>query len=108
MSANPLYLTENDHRRISALLGQSVGSSDPRLRAYLGRLNSGLEMATVVEPQAIPGDVVTINSRILVEDLNDGDEEIWLLTFPNEASISNQRLSVLSPLGTALLGAREG
>jgi regulator of nucleoside diphosphate kinase len=108
MSASTLYLTANDHRRIASLLSQSVGSADPRFRADLGRLNTDLEVATVVEPEAIPADVITINSRVVVEDLDDGDEETWLLTLPNEASVSNQRLSVLSPLGTALLGAREG
>jgi len=108
MMEQRLYFTENDYRRLSTLLDQAILAVDPRLRADLGRLHNELKTANVVEPQHVPPDVVTINSRIVIEDLDDGEEDTWLLSLPGEANISDQRLSVLSPLGAAVLGARVG
>lgn len=103
-----IYLTEHDHYRLTNLLDAATASTDPRLRTSLARLHTNLKSATIVPPEQIPADVVTLNSRIQLLDLDSYDDEVWLLCLPQDANISDERISVLSPVGTALLGSRIG
>ena len=74
----------------------------------LRQLSEELALARVVPSQEVPADIVTLNSQVRVEHLEDKEEATWLLTFPQQANVQEHRLSVLSPVGTALLGARKG
>lgn len=103
-----IYMTETDHQRLLTLLDQAVGAPDLRLRGDLRRLAQGVREARIVKPEAIPPDVVTMNSEVVVRDPDSGETDTWVITFPNEADVSRQRISVLSPLGSALLGRRKG
>jgi regulator of nucleoside diphosphate kinase len=62
----------------------------------------------VVAPQDIPGDVVTMNSAVLVKDLDTGAEMALTLVFPSEAGLEMGKISIVAPVGTALLGYRVG
>lgn len=106
MTRTELCFTLHDYRRLRNLLEQTVSAAHLRLRGDLKRLTRDLPMARVIQPEDVPGDVVTINSWVLVKDLDSGEESRWLLTLPHLADIRQGRLSVLSPVGTALLGAR--
>ncbi|MEO1354950.1 MAG: GreA/GreB family elongation factor, partial [Pseudomonadota bacterium] len=63
--------------------------------------------ANVVPSNKIPADVVTMNSVVCVVD-DAGAEQKWTLVYPEEANVASAKLSVLSPMGAALLGARAG
>ena len=108
MTVAQIYLTEHDHKRLLTLLDVALNSPDTSLRPDLRRLVVELDRAEIVPSQSIPKDVVTLNSQVVVEDLEDHEESTWLLTFPHEANVNENRISVLSPVGTALLGARKG
>lgn len=109
MNANSvIFLTEHDHKRLVTLLDVALNSPDTSLRGDLRRLNVELERAQIVPSEQIPPDVITLNSQVVVEDLEDREQSTWLLTFPHHANVNENRLSVLSPVGTALLGARKG
>ena len=71
-------------------------------------LQRKLEQAQVVEPEDIPHDVVTINSRVHLHDLNVDDVVICTLVYPSDAVSSNSTLSVLAPWGLAIIGCRVG
>jgi regulator of nucleoside diphosphate kinase len=71
-------------------------------------LKSELERARVVLAEETPVDVVTMHSQVRVLDLETGEQSNYTLVFPVEADVSAKRISVLAPLGTALLGFREG
>jgi regulator of nucleoside diphosphate kinase len=71
-------------------------------------LKAELEQADVVDDTEIPRDVITMHSRVLVQDLENGQNHIYVLVFPNEADLSLDKVSVLAPIGTALLGYRAG
>lgn len=71
-------------------------------------LDQEISRARVVEPAEIPPDVATMNSRVVYRDEDSGDEQTVALVYPGEEDSVIGRLSVLSPLGTALLGLREG
>jgi regulator of nucleoside diphosphate kinase len=61
-----------------------------------------------VSPEHVPANVVTMNSQVQVVDLETDERRSLTLVFPSMASIEVGRISVLAPLGTALIGSREG
>jgi regulator of nucleoside diphosphate kinase len=107
MRKRPIVVTESDERKLRGLLrGQSEESM--RDRTHLQELQSELERALVLRAEEVPTDVITMHSRIRVLDLVSRRQSNYTLVFPLESDISARRISVLAPLGTALLGFREG
>ena len=106
MEARPIFITEQDLERLRKLLikqRSSAGSSE-----YLQRLQGELEKAALVDPTEVPADVVTMNSTVELLDLDSGVTEIRTLVFPDEADVEQAKVSVLAPIGTAMLGYRVG
>ena len=106
MRDTPIVVTETDARRIRGLLAARVASELDQV--HLEGLRVELERALVLEPESVPRDVITMNSRVLVHDLTSGERRELVLVLPVDADVAAQRISVLAPLGTALLGYREG
>jgi regulator of nucleoside diphosphate kinase len=107
MRERAIYVTEFDLKRLSNLLN-GTRSWNKKDRDYLIKLEEELEWAQIVAPQEILGDVVTMNSHVRVKDLDSNEEMVFTLAFPAEADYERGRLSVLAPIGTALLGYRAG
>jgi len=107
MGERTIYVTEFDLQRLSNLLN-GTRSWNEKDRSYLARLEEELEWAQVVPPREIPGDVVTMNSQVRVKDLDSNQEIVFTLVFPADADYEGGKLSVLAPIGTALLGYRAG
>lgn len=107
MRERTIYVTEFDLKRLSNLLN-GTRSWNKKDRDYLTKLEEELEWAQILAPQEIPRDVVTMNSQARVKDLNSNEEMVFTLVFPAEADYERGRLSVLAPIGTALLGYRAG
>lgn len=107
MKRRKIILTTEDHRRLEALLTSNtsrlIGGSD-----RVDELQSELLRAQVVLPDKIPGDVVTMNSTVALRDLDTDDVDTYTLVYPDRADIANCKLSVLAPIGTAVLGYRVG
>jgi regulator of nucleoside diphosphate kinase len=80
----------------------------PLDRESLQILRQKLESALVLDPEAIPEDVVTMHSRVHLLDRNDDSLKIWTLVYPGDSSTSGGKLSVLAPLGLAILGCQVG
>lgn len=102
-----IYITEFDQTRLEELLDQ-VNTEDSRDGKHLRELEDELLRAEVVEPQDIPADVITMNSRVCLKDLDSGEELHYTLVFPGDARLEDNRISILAPVGTALLGYRVG
>jgi len=77
------------------------------LRAY-APLRRELERAIVVSSAAVPPDIATMNSRVRYTDEKDGATRTVSLVYPIEADAAKGKVSVLAPVGTALLGLSEG
>lgn len=92
-----IYITEIDRIRLRSLIAREPGHVD---------LAHEVERAVVVAPQQVARDVVTMNSRARLR-LDDEDLEVTLV-YPQDADGSRSRLSICSPIGTAILGYREG
>ncbi len=106
MRQNPIVVSESDADRLRALLGAQDESAHDQ--AHLHELKSELERAIVRLADEVPADVITMQARVRVRDLATGREDEYTLVLPAEADIASRRISVLAPLGTALLGYREG
>jgi len=107
MDHRTIYITEYDLKRLSALI-EEAESSDSQDKNYLAQLQEELDQADIVAPGDIPKDVITMNSRVCLVDLDTQEEERYTLVFPQDAEISEGKISVLAPIGTAMLGYRVG
>jgi regulator of nucleoside diphosphate kinase len=75
---------------------------------HLAELDSELDRAEVVAAADVPPDVVTMQSVVRVRDLDSGACVDYRLVFPADADIERRQISVLAPIGTALIGYRAG
>jgi regulator of nucleoside diphosphate kinase len=107
MPHRSIVVAEADARRIRGLLAARRASA-PRDESHLDELESELERAVLVARESIPAEVVTMESAVRVLDLSSGERSEYTLTYPAGADVALGRISVLAPLGTALLGYREG
>jgi regulator of nucleoside diphosphate kinase len=105
-AANEIILTEHDFDRLKTL------AESPRYRMthamLLMALRQELDRGKVVAPTKVPRGVITMNTHVRIRDLKTDEIEEYTLVYPDEADINDGRLSILAPLGTALLGARIG
>lgn len=91
-----------DLERLERLLDRVGGGGN------LDLLRQELDRAEVVEPCDVPPDVVTMNSRVRVRDEATGEESELQLVFPAAADAEQGAVSILAPIGSALLGLRVG
>lgn len=96
-----IYLTQNDMDQLLKLVEAQPGKRFDKLESELVRAN-------VVSREKIPRDVVTMNSRVIFENETTREQREITLVYPGSADIDAGRVSVLVPVGTALLGLRVG
>lgn len=102
-----IVLSKQDLMRLRALFG--TYASLPEVdRENLLDLRDEIERALVVDSRQLPGDVVALDSRVLVRDVEAGQCNTYMVVLPSQADLATGRVSVLAPLGTALLGFRKG
>ena len=108
MDDRTIHVTQQDMERLRSLIDclRGDGSHHDRDRPYLTTLAAELSRAVVVGLDDTPPDVVTMNSRV---QLRDG-RRTWKMTlvFPEGADPAEGCISVLAPLGAAILGCRVG
>ena len=107
MSNRQIYITRQDHQRLTLMLEEALAGKH-RDAAFLTELARELGSAEVVDPKSVPADVVTMNSRVVVKDVENGENSEYTLVFPEQADVAQGRLSVVSPIGTAILGYSKG
>jgi regulator of nucleoside diphosphate kinase len=105
MNHTPIYLLRDDYLKLRLLLTTSLYSNG---HSALRNLRDELDRANVVGPDALPADIVTMESTVQYEDLASGELEEYTITFPDRANIETKRISILAPIGTALIGCRVG
>ena len=105
-SKDALVISSFDKQRLMRLLSSAETSSEDR--AELEDLTHEIERGAEVQPQDIPPDVVTMNSTVRVTDVEAGTSHTYTIVFPADADYEKGKISILAPLGTALLGFRIG
>ncbi|HWR08707.1 nucleoside diphosphate kinase regulator [Sporomusa sp.] len=101
-----IFITRTDQERLEKLI-QTEEEFAPGNKTHLEELKSELKRAVIIEPQDIPSDVITMRSQVLLKDLSSGEEMICTLVYPDEADMLERKISVLAPIGMAILGYRE-
>ena len=107
MSSKTIRVTEFDLRRLRDLL-EDAAQSNFRGREDLANLHAELSRAKVVPPEAVSGQVITMNSTVVLVDQETGEEETYTLVFPKDANITAGKISILAPIGTGMLGYEVG
>ena len=107
MFMTPIYMTDQDHHRLKDLIDDCRlnpnGHNSP-----VDSLEREVKRACTVEKTSIPGDVVTMNSKVRLHDMDSGENEVYTLVYPLMADPEDHRISVLAPVGTAIVGSRVG
>jgi regulator of nucleoside diphosphate kinase len=100
-----ILITTEDYDKLQGLIDgrRYVASEHPNLE----NLQKELERAEVVAPEEMPAGVVTMNSRVQLRDLDSGEVKVYTLVFPSQVRGENA-ISILAPIGTAILGYSEG
>ena len=105
--ATTIHITELDYNRLSGLIDRTRERNGLD-REYLNKLEEELDRAEIVDPKDIPDNVITMRSKVRLKDLLSGESNIYSLVFPTEADFAEGKISVLAPIGTAILGYKQG
>jgi regulator of nucleoside diphosphate kinase len=106
MKTRNIIITAPDHAKLKDMI--AFGNLPHREREDARALEAELERAEVVAPDAVPPEVITMNSRAKLLDLDTGEHMEFTLVFPDEADAADGMISVLAPVGTGMLGYRIG
>jgi len=107
MNTPTIYITEPDREKLKDLIRKAY-YTEYRGSDYLKSLAGEIDKAKVVDPHKIPPDVITLNSTAQLIDLETNDEMTYTLVFPDDADVAQGKISILAPIGTAMLGYRVG
>lgn len=102
-----IWLTEQDYNRLKRLFADLVRQSRG-VQAGVDTLEEILDLARVVSSEQVSQDVVTMNSKVQFEDTRTGEAGIVTVVYPDDMDAASGRISVLSPVGAALIGLAEG
>lgn len=100
-----IIVTRRDFDRLRSVID---GVASERNQQAAEALDSELARARVVPPEEVPPDVVTMNSQVRFVDEATGVERLVTLVYPRDAEPSAGKISVLAPVGAALLGLKTG
>lgn len=103
--SNQIYITHADKEILSKLIEDSK-SSETKNDKYLKKLEAEINRAVIKAESQLPANIVRLDSNVLL--VVDGSEEEATLVYPTHANVLKNKISVLSPLGTAILGYKEG
>lgn len=107
MTDHSIYITAADFEKLRLLI-RDAQFSDYRESSYLKMLAGEMDRSIVVDSKDIPSDVITMNSQASIIDVESGEEMEYTLVFPADADVLHGKISVLAPVGTAMLGYRVG
>lgn len=110
MRKRTIHITADDMKQLRKLLGEEkdrFGNGNGR-GEHLQGLEAELNRSKHIAGHKVPPDVITMHSTAQLLDLDSGEELVYTLVFPDEADIRQNKISVLAPIGTAMLGYRVG
>lgn len=105
MTERVIHITESDMARLRGLLASAKRWG---FRPDLSALEAELARAVIIPPYKVPANVVTMNSQVVLRDMRTRKNITYTLVFPEDASLDDGRISVLAPIGTAVLGQKKG
>ncbi len=106
-TTNPILLREDDYETLINYLknGRYANNADANNKRDL---QAEIKKATRVSKELFPNDVVRLNSKIKIRDIHRNNVMELVLVMPDEADIKQKKISVMAPVGTALIGFKKG
>lgn len=98
---NSLVISETDYQRLLQLIDKNDTPAAEALEAEISR-------AEIMQAEDFPADAVSMDSRVTFIDLDSNEEKTISLVYPAEANVDEMKISILSPVGSALIGLRIG
>lgn len=108
MTSRIIAVTRTDLQRLKSLLESHRVPAVGNDRVHLTHLKCELDNAAVVESDEMSAELITMNSTFKLLDLDRHQTDTFTLVYPDDACIAEGKLSILSPLGSELLGRRAG
>jgi regulator of nucleoside diphosphate kinase len=105
MQNRTIVISDTDHQRLEALV-ESARYDASLHQDYLDALEGELKRAQIVPQSEVPEEVITMDSVVRLRDLDTDDVDQFQLVYPVDADMAHHRISVLAPVGTAILGYR--
>ena len=107
MSKKLIYITDSDMYRLKELVkgAREFGKEDEK---YLRELEGELDRGKIVKSKDIPNNVITMNSKVRLRDIDKQEEMVYWLVFPDDADPNQDKISILAPIGMALIGYKVG
>jgi regulator of nucleoside diphosphate kinase len=102
-----LFISKFDKERLESLIMRAIEGGHEN-KGALKALGTELKKAKIVNSKNIPANIVTMNSKIVLKDVNTAKEMTYTLVFPDGSQTESGTLSILAPIGTAILGYGEG
>lgn len=99
--ADALVILETDYQRLLKLIEQNDTAAADMLDVEISR-------ADIVKAKDFPSNVVTMDSVVTFIDLDSNEEKTISLVYPVDANVDEMKISILSPVGSALIGLRIG
>lgn len=107
MTKNNLVIREDDYSLLISYLNNA--RRQPTFdRRNADELTSELGKATLVNKDNLPGDVVGLNSKVRIKADGKSEEMELVIVTPDRANIKQKKISIMAPIGTALIGFRQG
>lgn len=103
MTTRNIAIPKHDKKRLLWMLAEKIDEQSDRDEPHLTALMAALKRSLMVPSDMVPPDLVTMNSRVVVRDLETDQTATYTLVFPDAAGDEGY-LSILSPIGTAILG----
>lgn len=98
---NEIIITQKDYLRLTSLVEANEGENVENLEAEI-------ERATVVSDDQLPGDIVTMNSTVEYIDIKNETVSVMTLVYPKDSMPEKNKVSILAPLASALIGLKVG
>lgn len=101
-----IYVTEADFLKLEAMM--LFHRENPRLAEHISALADELDEAVLLEADEMPDHIITMHSRVELRNLDTGKREVFTLVYPEEANFELGKISILAPLGVAMIGQEIG
>lgn len=102
-----LMISRNDYEVIMAWIKRRLGKVTFN-KEDAKELETEIKKATLVDKEKLPPDVVRLNSTVIIKEEKQKKEIQVTVVTPEKADIRQRKISIMSPIGTALIGFRKG
>ena len=106
-TAIPVILLKNDFEILNGFV-KNIQGMQVNEKENFSKLYEELKKAQIVGAENFPGDIVRLNSTVVIKDLKTKRDMTITIVLPQKADIKQKKVSVLAPIGTALIGFRKG